>query len=1797
MINLSGYQVREKLYESSKSLVYRAYQLTNQRSVILKILKQAYPSPEEIARFRREYEMTCICNGLGVVNVYEIEKNNNYWVMVLEDFGGESLAKLNLSGNLRVAEFLTLAIEITKTLAQIQQKHIIHKDINPSNIVSNPTTKQVKLIDFGISTLINRENLNFRNLNLLEGTLAYISPEQTGRMNRETDYRTDFYSLGVTFYELLTGQLPFPIDDALELLHCHIAKPPLSPHICQSDIPPMLSEIVLKLMAKNAEDRYQSAHGILVDLEECLRQWQQNKKIAQFTLGQHDVSDKFQIPQKLYGREKEIETLIAAIERVNQGASEMMLVTGYSGIGKSSLVQEVYKPLTKSRGYFISGKFDQLQRDIPYASLIQAFRSLIRQLLTENEAAIGQWREKLQAAVGVNGQIIIEVIPEVELIIGSQPTVPELPPIEAQNRFNVVFQKFIRLFTQPEHPLVIFLDDLQWADGASLKFIHQLITSVNTKYLFLIAAYRDNEVSVSHPLMLTLAEIQKSNITINQIYLSPLTEANITELIADSLQCTSIIARPLSQLIKSKTGGNPFFITEFLKSLYSEKLLTFDYHLSTWQWNLLQIQGQKITDNVVDLLTNKIQKLPLKTQTILKLAACIGNQFNLENLALVYEKSQQITSTDLWPAITEELIIPLTDTYKLIYLDVEGLSDKLEVSYKFAHDRIQQAVYLLIPETDKQKVHLHMGQILLWNRVSDEDDTQLFDIVNHLNLGKILLSQQTELNMLAELNLRAGKKAKTSTAYQSAFNYLQIGLELLAKNSWFDQYELTLALHLEAAETAYLNGNFEFMEQLANQVLQQAKTVLDKVKIYEVRIQAYNAQNKLSEALKITIEVLKLLGLNFPEQPTEEDITQALQAIQSILSGKSIEDLLNLPPMTDPYQLSIMQIIDVATNAIYAVKELFILLICKQIDLSIKYGNTLTSAYTYNTYAMMLCGNGDLDQAYQFSQLSLRLAERLNDKRNLVRIYIFSNFFIRHYKEHIKTTLSPFLDAYQNAMDKGDTEFTAHALVSHIYNAYISGKDLAELEKEAAIYSRVIVQVKQETSLYWYETFRQAVLNWRGQSEIPWLLIGEACNEEKNKHSLATANDISGLYNIYFNKMILAYRFEEFDQAFKDLNELEKYKANAAGTPAEPVTYMYDSLIYLALFPALPEAEKEQIINRVNNNQQALNKWAQYAPMNYLHKFYLVEAEYARVSERDLEAREYYDRAISLAHENEYLNEEALGYELAAKFYLARNQTHVARYYLHNAHYTYQCWGATAKIKQLESQYPQLLTSLSSDSLAPNLDTIITGQSTSSALDLTSVLKASQTISGVIIREKLLQKLMNIVMENAGAQKGFLILEQAGIWVIQAAGVVDEDSIENRISVMQSIPVDTVDPQTNTPLLSAAIINYVARSQENVVLNDASNEEQFSRDHYIIATQPKSVLCTPLIYQGKLSGILYLENNLITGAFTPDRVEVLRILSAQAAISIENSHLYQQLEEYNRTLEQKVVERTQELQEKNKELAATLQKLKATQAQIIAQEKLASLGALTAGVAHEIKNPLNFVNNFAELSVELTEELMEEIENQKDKLDTEAKEYIQEILDDLSKNSQKIKEHGQRADSIVHGMLMHSQGQVSKRQLTDINALLMESVNLVYQSFRAKNPYFNATIKTNYADNLVKLNVVTQNITRVFINVINNACYAINEKVQNIGEEFLPTLWLSTQSSGEFVEIRIKDNGLGISDDIVDKIFHPFFTTKPPGQGTGLGLSISHEIIVQEHQGNIGVETKLGDYTEMIITLPISDAE
>ncbi|MCL1465134.1 trifunctional serine/threonine-protein kinase/ATP-binding protein/sensor histidine kinase [Argonema galeatum] len=1516
-VQILDYQILETIYSGSRTLVYRAIRTNDQLPVVIKLLKNDYPTFSELVQFRNQYTIAKNLCQPGIIKTYSLRPYRNGYALVMEDFGGISLQEWALKGEntMSLREFLQIAIALCDALDILYRERIIHKDIKPSNILINPETKQVKLIDFSIASLLPRETQTLINPNVLEGTLAYISPEQTGRMNRGIDYRTDFYSLGVTFYELLTGALPFPAKDPMELVHCHIAKASPLVHEINSEISSTISKIVNKLMAKNAEDRYQTALGIKIDLENCLTQILEIGQIKYFEIARQDVSDRFIIPDQLYGRETEVSTLLQAFERASLGKTEMMLVAGFSGIGKTAVVNEVHKPIVRQRGYFIKGKFDQFQRNIPFSAFVQAFRDLMEQLLAESDAQIQQWKNKILSAVGENGQVIIGVIPELERILGQQPPAPELSGTAAQNRFNLLFQNFTQVFTSAEHPLVMFLDDLQWADSASLKLMQLLMA--DTSHLFLIGAYRDNEVNPAHPLMLTLSEIQKNQATINTITLAPLTQIKVNQLVADTLKCPASLAGNLSQLIYRKTKGNPFFATQFLKALHQENLIQFDFDSRCWQCDLAQVNQQVLTDDVVTFMALQLQKLPRSTQNVLKLAACIGNQFDLAILAIVSEQSEIETAAELWKALQEGLILPISDVYKFYQennnnkLALEnGNTTKQLARYKFLHDRVQQAAYSLIPDRQKQATHLKIGQLLRENLSEIEQEEKLFDIVEHLNKGIKLITEPREQEILAQLNLKAGGKARNSTAYAAARTYFQTGSELLQTNCWQSQYELTLNLHIAAAEASYLNSDFDGMEQIATIVLRSAQTILDKIKIYEIQIAAKVLQSNVLEAIAIGRKALEQLGVELPTEPDRANTSSILQSLTTQLEGRQIEDLSDLPLMTDPNAQAAMELMAMLFSPIIqGMPGLLPLLSSMMVNLSLRSGNTVASITGYGIHGMVLCAFlEDPSAGYAFGKLALSLLEKFNIQKIKSAVMSLFGCFIQHYRERLDATIPTLKAAYHAGIETGDFLHAGFALGGHSNGRFFSGEDLNSFIQDMADYSVALAQVKQESARVYVNLGKQAAENLIELVSQPHCLIGNAYNETLMLTKHQQDNDLTALAQAYIYKLLLAYYFGNYTDARNYIAQANLCLMAVSGSIFVPIFHFYAALTHLALFPTQPEREQAELLAVAATHQKILHQWAHHAPMNHLHKWYLVEAERYRVLGEKFAASECYDRAINLAKEHQFINEAALVNELTAKFYLQWNKQRIAQEYAIEAYYAYARWGAKAKVADLERHYPQLLAPIlqqtrSPVSISETIFTLGTVTSTISAtssssslsdtLDLAAILKASHTISGEIELEKLLSSLLSIVIENAGADKCVLMLLRDNRLLIKGSITLGTEPV-----VLQRLPIEE---SHDIPL---RLIYKVLHNRQTVVLLDASADLTLANDSYIMRQQPKSILCSPILYQGKLMGILYLENNLATGAFTHERVELLNLLCTQAAISLENARLYEQSQTYAQQLEE-----------------------------------------------------------------------------------------------------------------------------------------------------------------------------------------------------------------------------------------------------------------------------------------------------
>ncbi|WP_433933593.1 AAA family ATPase [Sorangium cellulosum] len=1785
MTAISGYIIAETLFESRRTVIYRARREADGLLVVLKLLNERYPTPKQIARFRREYRVTQHLQMDGVIGVLGLERHGSSVAIVLEDFGAASLERLLLGRRLDLPAFLRFAVWLTKTTGHVHRRRFIHKDINPANILWNPKTDVFKLIDFGIATELPSETTAPLSPSVLEGTLPYLSPEATGRMNRALDYRTDFYSMGVTFYQLLTGRLPFSSNDPMELVHCHIAAMPSAPSDVSPGVPTIVSDIVLRLLAKRAEDRYQSAFTLQADLERCLVGLDAGGRVARFDLGSADVADRFQLSQQLYGREREGEALIAAYERACEGEKGIVLVSGYSGIGKTSLIHEVHRPIVARRGYFISGKFDQFNRNVPYASLIQAFQELIRQILTEPAERVAEWRSRILAALGANVQIIVDAIGELQFIVGKQPPAPELPPREAENRFNITFERFVRTFAAPKHPLALFLDDLQWADLSSLGLIERLMTDPGAMHLLLIGSYRDNEVTPSHPLVSTLEALRRARAAIHSITLGPLRREHCVELLADTLHADATRVGPLADMCLEKTGGNPFFLRQFLLSLHAEGKFQFDEEARRWTWDVEQILQMRMTDNIVDFMASKIQRLAGDTQNVLRLAACIGNRFDLKTLSIIHGNRPIEASASMEPALREGLVVPIGDAYKFLQdrdddalqapdRDAEAaLADSVahggavreeRIVYQFLHDRVQQAAYALSPASERPRLHLRVGRLLLRSTPEAEREEQIFAIVNHLNQGSALIEELSERDTLAEMNLLAGKKAKASAAPSAASDYLEAGLALLGEQGFERRYDLAIALHSHAAEASFLSGNLQRMERHAESVLQNARDVLDSVKIYETRIQGYGQQNKFFEAIQIARQVLSSLGIDFPPTPRNDDVGRFLEEARALLAGRPIASLIDLPEMTDPVKVATMRILAMTIPNCYIADPMLLPLVAvRLVTQSVLWGNTGASACGYAAYGIILCGQlGDVEQGYEFGELAVRIIERCGAKEYEGRTRFIVSAFVRHWKEQLRHNWRSFKGIYQICLDTGDLDLAAYAANADIYHAYDFGTELAEFERSAAVNVQAIEQIKHEPCTHWTKLLQQVAQNLMGTAADPCRLTGDVCDEAKLVEILSKANDGYGLGSVYGYKTQLYCMFGRYAEAMESAAVTQRYlDAMLASVPFAAFSF-YSALAALGAYGDLSQDERARALRQVADSQQRLRRWAEFSPMNHAHRYWLIEAEQSRISGEAEMARELYYRAIELAEKNQYLHEEALASERFATFLEGRGEVPVAQLYMTKAHHLYELWGATAKVQDLEVRHPALLgRRRRRPGAARKLDVTVTTEEVVDAadsLDLVSVLKASQAISGEVVLADLVRKMMLIVIENAGAQRGFLLLEDDDPLIVQASG--------GEVTLHR--------PSTEQPPdLPQAVIRYVRLTQETVVRNAGANAGPFETEPYLQRHRPASILCLPLVRQKTIVAVLYLEHELIENVFTANRREVLELLSSQMAISIENARLYE-------TLDRRVKERTLEL-------SKALDHLRQTQNQLVLKEKLASLGMLTSGIAHELKNPLNFINNFAELCIELSAEVREELARSPG--DTES---VDRELENLQEIAAKICKHGKRADRIVCGMLEHARGSTRPFGEVEWNTLVRGYASAACDGQNLGREGSRVEFAFDLDEAAGTAIVASEDLGRVVTNLVTNAVYAARVQGEERGAAFAPSIVISTRGCCDTVEVRVKDNGAGIPPALRDKLFMPFFTTKPPGEGTGLGLSISYDIVVSGHGGEIGFDTEEGRFTEFFVRVP-----
>ena len=1504
MKNYGVYTLFELITENKIESVYRASNNNSHKNYILKIIKPEFNTIYINERLENELNIGKQINCSCIIKPIEIYNHNNSTSLVCENAEGIILNRYINNERLSIEKSLEIALHLISAIIEIHRKQVVHKNIHPENVLYNPLDGAIKIMNLRFASAY-RETIQVKaNQNLMGINLNYISPEQTGRMNRSVDYRTDLYSFGIILYELLTGQCPFSGSDPAETIYNHIAKIPTEPSVKNTLVPEVLSNIVLKLIEKNPDKRYQNAQTIKRDLEYCYQQYLSHKGIPDFEIACNDISSNFTLSQKIYGRDNEKQKIIQLFEKCRAGEKQLLLLSGVSGSGKTTLVHEALNQLTQYKLFFIEGKFNKFSVNNPYSGIIDAVKSLIEQVLTKEKEQVENFKQQILNSIPASGQTLIDLIPEIEHIIGQQAATEEIDAEERLNRFRLNFVKFIQTFAQKEHPLVIFLDDIQWADNSSLQLLENLLTSSQSRYFMLIYALRHNEIESEHPVHQFITQIESSDIQAQNIILESIELEDTAELLKDTLKRDFKEIYNLAKSVHLKTKGNPFYIKQFIKNLINQRLISFDFDKTMWVWDIKKIHSMSYTDNTAHYMIEVIQKLPPNMIEILKIASCIGLKFDLKTLALVNKMELKPTAGHLNIAIREGLITPINEAFGFN----TDMFDEYNFTYKFLHDNIHQAFYSLIPDKDKKEIHLNIGKVIEENSFGQANKNLLFNIVAQKNRAIEILNDENEILKLAELNLEAGKRAKEKAAYSSSLEYFQIGLNLLPYTAWTKNYNLKYSLSIETAEAAYLTKDYERSELLIIDILKNAKNLTDKAPAYIIRIQSYKAMNKMRISLDAGIDALKAFGYHFPKKPKKTDILKALIKLKLTIGKKTPEQLFELPDMTAPNQLAAMRILsNVLPSAYIACPDMLPLLTFKQVQLSVKYGNAPVSSYAFAVYGLLMAhALNDIENAYKYGQLALKLLQKFKVNSLKTKVYFVFYLTLNHLKNHLAESITPFYDAYLNGLENGDLEYAGNNIGMHLTYSFFAGKNLNDLDNEMSYYYENLLELGQFANLNYIKSFQNAIkLLKNSNSEI-------IHPDEYILQFHKDGSDTLGRFLVYFTKAFVSYLLADYTTAKENTEKALPFIDGALGIIYTPLFYMLDSLILIAVMQEANTKDKK-LIQKIKKNQQKIKKLTLSAPVNYENKYLMVEAGLQAVLGNTEKSASLFKSAAELSAKNHFIFEEGIANLLLGKL-LIKEQSDEANKYILNAYNHFVKWGANAVADKIELKYREILLSnavAGNDGQNENeLPTLLKPLS-SENIDLKTIMDASVAISEEIHLDSLLKKLLSITLKNLGASKAILLLNEKQSLKIKA--------IKTK-ALLEPILVDSM-PYENSKDLSHEIINYVFRTHKTVILNNASEEGEYTYTSYIKENSPKSILCHPILYQKKFIGIIYFENHLATNAFSSSKLEILKLLNGQISVSIEKALSYLDLE-------QKVRERTIEIEQQNEEIMAQSEHMK-----------------------------------------------------------------------------------------------------------------------------------------------------------------------------------------------------------------------------------------------------------------------------
>jgi PAS domain S-box-containing protein len=1784
-----------------------------------------HPTPGSIGRLVREFELKDHVDGPWALRPLELVRQPGRTALMLEFQAGEPLDRL-IGSPMEIGRFLRLAIGIATAVHGLHGRGLLHRDIKPTNILVDAANDRAWLMGFGVASRLPREHQLPQPPELIAGTLSHMAPEQTGRMNRSVDSRSDLYSLGVTLYQTLSGSLPFAASDPMEWVHCHIARKPAPLTARSGAVPLPVSALIMKLLAKAPEDRYQTAAGVERDLRRCLSEWEARRAIDAFPLGERDRSGRLLIPEKLYGRTNEIEALLASFDSVvSTGVPRLVLVSGHPGIGKSSLVNELHKVLVLPRGLFASGKFDQFKREVPYATLAQAFQGLVHHLLSKPEGELEQWRGELRQALEPDAAAIVEIVPELKFIIGEPPAVAALSPSETKARLERALSRLIGVFARPEHPLALFLDDLQWLDGATLDLLEHVLAQPGLQHLLLVGAYRDSEVDAAHPLMRRLERVRKGGAAVQEIALGPLHQEDLTQLIADALHCEPQRAVSLAQLVHRKTGGNPFFANQFIHALVDEGSIAFHPGGERWSWDLEHIQGKGHTDNVVDLMVVKLSRLPPAARTALQELACLGNLTETSLLAIVHQTSDDQLHADLWDARRLELVV------------------RSDNSYRFVHDRVQEAAYSLVPVGQRAQVHLRIGRLLREHRAE-----ALFDIVGQFNRGATLITAQDERDLLAELNLAAGMRAFAAAAYASAHPYLTAGVALVAADGWERRRDLMFELKAVQAECEVLLGDIAVAEEHLVALTSRAVSVAERAIPACLLASVYYMLGQVDRGIAECLECLRYAGFDIPLNPTDAQVQAAWGRIHARLADHSVEELADLPLMTDPSARATLEVFgSVAPSAMHVNKRLLTLIVCAAVELSLDQGHCDSSCLSFiGVAALPGWPFSNFEAGLAYGRLAAELVQHKGLALFKANVLMVVGMRILPWAEHVARCRGPIRSALEDSINSSRPAMAGASSCALVTNLLFEGAPLADIGRETDLALEVCRKSGWAQSIDIATIQRAFVRNLCGVTTEFGTFQDDRLDELRRHGFENERHQPLAAFGYWVRSLQACFLAGNYGAALEAATRAEPLMAALPAVLEVAEHALYSALAHAAVCDAASAGEREQHLQAAREHHRLIDLSAMRCPENFENRAALVAAEIARLEGRDPDAMRLYDRAIRSAHENGFVHHEALASELAARFHAARGFDRIARAYLQDARSCYRQWGADAKVRQLDQLHPQLSED---DRRADPASTVVTAVE---HLDLGAVLKVLQAVSGEIDLETLIATVMRLSLEHAGAERGLLILPRGEGHRIEAEATTGSHGV----TVAHRRSAIAADD------LPRAVFDYVLRTDENVLLHDASAVVPFSDDPYIRLHGARSVLCMPLLKQTRLVGVIYLENSLTSGAFTPARMTLMKLLASEAAISLENARLYRDLQErearVRRLVESNIIGiiiwradgriidtneaflriigygreellsggmgwtdltptawhepgaraleavrhagavQAYELEFFRKDggrvpalvgaatfdgapdegVAFVLDLTELKRAEQAARDserryhdvqmrlsdanRVASIGQLSASIAHEVNQPLSGVITNAGTSLRM--------------LDAEPPN-----LEGARETARRIIRDGNRASDVITRL----RALFSKKELTlepvDLNEATREVIALSLSDLRTNG----TNLRTEFADDLPLIAGDRIQLQQVILNLLRNASDAMADILDR------PRLLVirSDAEGDDRVRLAFRDAGVGFDPQNANRLFEAFHTTKSGGMGIGLSVSRS---IIERHQGRLVAEVNEGPGATFWFSIP-----